>query len=231
MNQTDSRLLLARYVRNRDEEAFREIVSNYFGLVQATALRRVNNDLARAGDITQIVFIDLARQASRLSSRTLLGSWLYKHTCFVASKFVRSEQRRVFREKEASQMLTNDSRDDAWAEVAPLLDTAILELNTADQSAIVLRFFERQDLRSIGAVFNLAKMQRKNGSNEQLRGCAACSNPKARPSLSLHFPQCYSVTPRSRQQRPPPRASLPRRLWRKGRQRRLHFSQRRQRCL
>src|ERR1051325_5801658 len=102
MNQDDTRNLLDRYVRDRDEDAFREIVSNYIGLVEATALRRVNNDATRARDITQIVFTDPAQQAARLSSGTLLGSWLYKHTCFVASKFIRSEQRRLAREKEAS---------------------------------------------------------------------------------------------------------------------------------
>ncbi|HEY6228051.1 MAG TPA: sigma-70 family RNA polymerase sigma factor [Verrucomicrobiae bacterium] len=172
MNQDDTRNLLDRYVRNRDEDAFREIVTNYIGLVEATALRRVNNDAARARDITQIVFSDLARQAARMNSGALIGSWLYKHTCFVASKLVRSEDRRAAREKEASQMLTNDSENDAWAEVAPLLDSAMLELSADDQNAIILRFFEKRDLRSIGAAFNIsddAAQKRVQRAVEKLR--------------------------------------------------------------
>jgi hypothetical protein len=63
MIQNDKGSPLQRYVRDRDEDAFCEIVSNYIGLVETTALRRVNNDAARSRDITQIVFTDLARQA------------------------------------------------------------------------------------------------------------------------------------------------------------------------
>jgi RNA polymerase sigma factor (sigma-70 family) len=171
MNEPDQAELLQRYVRHRDEEAFREIVARYIGLVESTALRRVNNHSASARDITQIVFTDLARQADRLGSGPLLGSWLYKHTCFVASKFIRSEQRRLAREKEASQMLTNDTQPD-WSELAPLLDSAILELNPDDQNAIVLRFFENRNLRAIGMALNIsddAAQKRVQRALEKLR--------------------------------------------------------------
>src|SRR3954462_6645302 len=188
MNENDKLNLLQRYVRDHDEDAFREIVTNYIGLVQATALRRANNDIARALDITQIVFSDLARQAGRLSSGALLGSWLYKHTCFVASKLIRSEERRAAREKEASQMLTNDPHNDTWAEIAPLLDLAMLELSPDDQNAIVLRFFEKRDLRSIGAVFNIsedAAQKRVQRALEQLRAALQCKGVAiAAPALS-----------------------------------------------
>jgi RNA polymerase sigma factor (sigma-70 family) len=172
MNGHEKPNLLERYIRDRDEDAFREIVTNYLALVESTALRRLNNDATRARDVAQIVFTDLAREAARLSSGTLLGSWLYKHTCFVASKTVRSEQRRLAREKEASQMLTNDSENTAWAEIAPLLDGAMLELSSEDQNAIVLRFFEKRDLRSIGSAFNIsedAAQKRVQRAVEKLR--------------------------------------------------------------
>jgi RNA polymerase sigma factor (sigma-70 family) len=171
MNEQESASLLQRYVRDRDEDSFREIVGRYIGLVESAALRSLNNDAAAARDVTQIVFTDLARQAPRLSSGALLGSWLYKHTCFVASKFVRSEQRRRAREKEASQMLTNDPEAD-WAEVAPHLDSAILELSADDQNAIILRFFERRNLRAIGEVLKIsddAAQKRVQRALEKLR--------------------------------------------------------------
>src|SRR5687768_537727 len=118
MNAADASALLQRYVRQRDEEAFRQIVASYIGLVESTALRRLHDNKSLAGDATQIVFTNLAGQAPRLSSGTLLGSWLYQNTCFVTSKILRSEQRRIAREKEASHMLINDA-EQIWSEVAP----------------------------------------------------------------------------------------------------------------
>src|ERR1051325_386362 len=116
-----NRQLLERYVRLRDEDAFRKLVEGFSGLVKSTALRRVNGDSARALDVVQMVFTDLAREAARLKADVLLGGWLYQHTCFVAAKVMRSEQRRNAREKEAMKM-SLDPSEPSWAQLAPLLD-------------------------------------------------------------------------------------------------------------
>jgi DNA-directed RNA polymerase specialized sigma24 family protein len=83
---TESQKLLAEYVGKGPETAFRELVSRYVDLVYSTALRLVEGDAHRAQDVTQTVFIDLARQASKLSSDSMLGGWLHRDTCFVAAK-------------------------------------------------------------------------------------------------------------------------------------------------
>src|SRR6185503_16209604 len=44
----------------------------------------------------------------------------------------------------------HDVSNAEWREVAPLLDKAITQLNAADRAAILLRFFERRDFRSVG---------------------------------------------------------------------------------
>jgi len=44
-----------------------------------------------------------------------------------------------------------DSGDSPWEEIAPVLDQAINELDEADRRAVLLRFFEQRDLRTIGA--------------------------------------------------------------------------------
>lgn len=149
---TPHRQLLAEYAESGSEEAFRELVAAYIGLVHGSALRLVNDHRQLAEDIAQTVFTDLARQAKRLSPETMMGGWLHRRTCHAAATALRGERRRLIREQEAATMnaLNSDDGDAALAAIAPVLDEAINELAEADRAAITLRFFERLDLRSIG---------------------------------------------------------------------------------
>lgn len=150
MNETNQ--LLLQYAENGSETAFRELVERYVDLVYSVAVRRSNGDSHRAEDIVQTVFTDLARKAHDLAPTLQLGGWLHKHCCFVASTLHRSEARRQARERQAMDLL-NDSAgaDEArWEDLAPALDEAIQELQETDRDAIVLRFFEKRDLRSVG---------------------------------------------------------------------------------
>ncbi len=148
---TDSQKLLAEYVTKGSEAAFRELVARYINLVYSTALRLVGGDTQLAEDVTQTVFISLARKARGLSSEVMLGGWLHQHTYHVATRAVRSERRRLSREREAVEM--NTLQDDSGAslrQVAPILDEAITQLGSEDRTAILLRFFEQRDFRAVG---------------------------------------------------------------------------------
>lgn len=70
---TESQKLLQDYTRNRAEAAFRALVTRYVDLVFSTALRLVDGDVHRAQDVAQTVFMDLARQAPKLATHTMLG--------------------------------------------------------------------------------------------------------------------------------------------------------------
>ncbi len=155
---TDSQHLLAEYARSGSDATFRELVTRYIDLVHSTAVRLVAGDAHLAEDIAQTVFSDLARLAQTLPADVMLGGWLHRHTCFVAAKTMRSERRRQSRERQAVEMnaLQNDSGAD-FSRVAPMLDEAINELGDADRTAILLRFFEQRDFRSVGLIL---------GSNE-----------------------------------------------------------------
>ena len=63
--------LLGHYVREHSDEAFAALVTRHVGLVYSAALRKTANPHA-AAEITQAVFIILARKASSLSPRTIL---------------------------------------------------------------------------------------------------------------------------------------------------------------
>ena len=159
VHMTESQQLLADFVANRSEPAFRELVTRYLDFVYSAAVRLVDGDTHLAHDISQIVFADLARLAPSLSPKIMLGAWLHRHTCFVAAKTLRSERRRRARETEAVAMnsLTDHSKANL-AQIAPILDEAIDQLGASDRTAILLRFFEQRDFRSVGTSL---------GSNEE----------------------------------------------------------------
>jgi RNA polymerase sigma factor (sigma-70 family) len=174
---TDSQTLLAEYARAGSESAFRELVTRYIGLVYSTALRLVDGDTHLAEDVAQTVFMDLARKARGLSSAVMLGGWLHHRTYNVAVPLLRAQRRRQSREREAAYMhaLPDDSQSDLL-QITPMLDEAITRLGNEDRTAIMLRFFERRDFRSIGEALGSnedAARMRVNRALSKLHGLLA----------------------------------------------------------
>ena len=89
--------LLRRYVHERAEAAFAELVRRYLGLVYHAALRQLGGEAHAAEDVTQRVFMLLARKADALHSHATLAGWLYTTTRHVASEASRAERRRRVR--------------------------------------------------------------------------------------------------------------------------------------
>ncbi len=149
----DDATLLRQYAQEGSDGAFRELVERHIALVNATARRLAGGDAHLADDVTQLVFTDLARKAATLPGDVLLGGWLHRHTCYTAMKAVRGESRRRVRERTAMEtnLLNEDSaRDEQWAKLAPVLDEALDQLGAEDRNAIVLRYLQQRDMRSIG---------------------------------------------------------------------------------
>jgi RNA polymerase sigma factor (sigma-70 family) len=148
---TDSHTLLSQYARTGSESAFRKLVSRYIDLVYSTAFRLVDGDVESAQDVTQTVFVALADQARTLPNDVMLGGWLHLRTRFAAGKLMRTERRRQLRERQAAEMnATEDHSESNLAQVAPVLDEAIGQLDAEDRTVILLRFFERKDFRGVG---------------------------------------------------------------------------------
>src|SRR5215212_11580941 len=133
--------LLQRYADEGSEEMFAELVRRHLPLVYAAALRQVAGAVHRAEDITQNVFIELARQARPLSQRSDIVGWLYTSTHYTAAKLKRSEARRQTREQEAQimQETLSFSSEIEWNHLRPVLDEAMHELSASDRELILLR--------------------------------------------------------------------------------------------
>jgi len=177
---SDDPELLRQYVESGSESAFRELVERHIQLVYSTARRKAANDAHLAHDITQIVFTDLARKAASLPQGVVLAGWLYRHVCFIAAKAVRTESRRRARERTAMEIHAtheNDAQDAQWAQLAPVLDDALNQLGDEDRDAIVLRYLQNRDLRSIGQTLGVSDdtaQKRIARALEKLRGYLAC---------------------------------------------------------
>ncbi len=160
---TDSELL-RRFVKNRSEDAFAELVKRHVNLVYSAALRQVNGDEYLAKDVVQMVFTDLARKASSLCRRENLSGWLYTSAHFAAAKIIRGENRRLNREEKFMRESENSGTgilpvqpadENGWQKIRPALDDAMHELKESDRDAILLRYFENRKFAEVGAKLGL----------------------------------------------------------------------------
>ena len=168
----DDMTLVREFATARSEPAFAMLVERHIGLVHSAALRQVG-DAHLAEEITQAVFIILARKAASLGPKTVLAAWLYRTTRYATADALKTRRRRAAREQEAYMQSTlNQPDDDAWTQLAPLLDDAMAELGETDRAALVLRYFENKSAREIAAALRMeenAAQKRVARALEKLR--------------------------------------------------------------
>src|SRR5208283_1108825 len=168
--------LLREYADSRNEAAFAKVVGRHFDGVYSAALRRVGGDEHLAKDVTQEVFVTLARSAAKVSLHPVLSAWLYVTTRNIAALKIRGDRRRRIREEEAAAMHDNSSQDDsgtAWDQVGPVLDRLMDDLGETDRRAILLRFIERRSFVEVGDALGLsenAARMRVDRALDKLRG-------------------------------------------------------------
>src|SRR5689334_2520319 len=122
----DDLILLREYARNRSEPAFTALVQRHVNLVYSVALRQVC-DVHEAEEITQAVFVTLARKAGSLGANVILSGWLCRTARYLSQRALRNDARRRHREQEACMHSLSNEPDAAetWTHISPLLDEAM----------------------------------------------------------------------------------------------------------
>src|SRR4051794_17021106 len=117
MQELDDNLLLREYVERASQDAFAAIVARHVNKVYSVAMRHTRNP-HQAEEITQAVFVILAREARRLGKRIILSGWLCKTARLASVSLVRGEIRRARREQEAQmQNEVNKAESEIWPQI------------------------------------------------------------------------------------------------------------------
>jgi len=168
----DDMQLVREYAARQSESAFAALVSRHTNLVYSAALRQTC-DPQLAEEVTQVVFILLARKAATLGAKTILTGWLYRTAGYVSGSALKRERRRQHREQEAFMQSELDTQaGSTWSQLSPLLDEAMLRLGQADRDALMQRYFEGRSLNEVGFALGAsedAAKKRVNRALEKLR--------------------------------------------------------------
>lgn len=156
--------LLAHYVADQSEVAFAELVRRHVDFVYSAALRQLGGNHHLAQDVTQMVFVDLAKKASALSHHPALFAWLHRCTRYAVFNTRRKEARRDALNKAlANDPSISPSLEPSWHKIGPVLDEVVDELPEKDRAAVLLRFFGRKPFadvgRELGVSENAARMR------------------------------------------------------------------------
>ena len=165
----DDLTLLREYASRNSEAAFTSLVSRHVNLVYSVALRQVR-DAHLAEEVTQAVFIILARKAGSIADKTILSGWLCRTARYASANALKIQRRRQRREQEAFMQnnVNEPTTDENWMHIAPMLDDAMEKLGRKDHDALVLRFFEEKKFAEVGAVLGASEDAAKMRVNRAL---------------------------------------------------------------
>ncbi len=154
----DDRQLLRQFVEHNSQEAFAALTQRYLSLVYSVC-RRELDDAETAEDVTQAVFLILARKAPALRRNVVLSGWLFQTARFAAKNArIQAQRRAAYEQKAVEAMQQHSEREDAvWSEIEPLLNRSLAALREGERECVLLRFFQEMSFAETGAALGLSE--------------------------------------------------------------------------
>ncbi|HTU93448.1 MAG TPA: sigma-70 family RNA polymerase sigma factor, partial [Gemmataceae bacterium] len=169
----DDARLLERFVRQRDEDAFAELVSRHCPLVFGLC-RRLLGNVQDAEDVFQATFLVLARKAATIRKPESLSCWLHGVAYRLALKAKTEANKRRIHEHQVPPLRETEAVELSWREVRGLLDEELQRLPEKQRLPLMLCYLEglTQDeaSRRLGWPRDTLK-RRLEAGRERLRVC------------------------------------------------------------
>jgi RNA polymerase sigma factor (sigma-70 family) len=162
--------LLHRCATADHRAALAELIDRYAGMVHSAA-RRQTRDADLADDVAQTVFVIFARRCRSIRPAAL-PAWLLQTTRYTAANAMKSQSRRRRHEQSAAlaaaaSQQQSESRSH-WDEIEYLIDAAITHLAQADQTAVILRYFQGHSFAQVAAVMGTTEHGARKRINRAL---------------------------------------------------------------
>jgi RNA polymerase sigma-70 factor (ECF subfamily) len=138
--------LLQAFVQDGETEAFSGIVRRHAGMVYGAGLRVLKDD-SRAADVVQETFLQLLRDADRITGS--LASWLHRTAIHKAIDAMRRDERR--RRREAKYAVNKVCEMHEWERMSGHVDEAVDELDDEKRELLIQRFFEGRTMAEMAA--------------------------------------------------------------------------------
>lgn len=139
-SQDDCRLL-ERFVAQRDEDAFAELMARHGPLVFGLCRRMLGN-VQDAEDVFQATFLVLARKAATIRKPESLSCWLHGVAYRLALKTKNEANRRRLHEQQAVPLPNSVESDLSWGEIRGAIDEELQRLPEKQRLPLVLCYLE-----------------------------------------------------------------------------------------
>jgi len=139
-------VLLHRFAKTGDAEAFSEVVQRHAGLVYGACLR-ILADKDRAADAVQDTFFQLLRNAGNITGS--VPAWLHKVATRKAVDIVRRDS--SIRQREAEYAANKPREAKKWQDISGYVDEGLNELDEQTQAILIQHFFEGRSMADIAA--------------------------------------------------------------------------------
>lgn len=151
MAETEA-VLLSRFTRTGDAEAFAEIIRRHAGLVYGAALR-ILADVDRAADVAQETFLQLTKDANNVTGS--LPGWLHRVATHKAIDQMRRDASRKRREAEYVADKPREATD--WKDLSRHVDEELNKLDRETRDILIAHFLQGQTTRQIALLHGVSQ--------------------------------------------------------------------------
>jgi RNA polymerase sigma factor (sigma-70 family) len=170
------RELLARFVEDKDEQAFSELVGRHARMALG-ACRRILGDSPEADDALQATFLILVARAGELhrggGGPRSLGGWLHRVATNAALQAHRESKARTRRESVFARSRAAEPKGSPLEELLPILDDEVRRLPDRYRTPLVLCYFQDRSMQGaadeLGVSYSTLR-RRLDRALELLRG-------------------------------------------------------------